>query len=1483
MVSNFFSRSRNSRDNNDNEGQESYPEEAKNQGDETAQANSPDAQPEQNSARNNKSGKPAKGSRFGKGNKRESASAVVEPERDEHLATSDLEEEVGKWRSELEIRVREALEDPRCPRLDLSAAHPGGLAQLYAQRPTPLSSLFREKRAREQAEEIFQALTKYMRSQAFEGSEFHLAIGTIVNAQPDGMDLLESHSSDLEPGQSVPALLRSLIIGKNEHGYTLQLGNKLQLSAQAEKLFARQPHLLDKEAIVAATYQGSSFTPATALNHLRKALKALGGDYEVKDQMLVGQFVHPLEKVVSRLRTPANVLSTRLVRALAGDNQSRTSLQRKLPEPNKKDRDPWRERGIGTQLPEQLDQVEAVASGISLALDISGGSDPAGVIASMLADAAKERKRALYVGTQSEHCAAVWRHLQNAKLGGIVARLDGSKESGTDLVQSLVESLDDNRLFSDREQIETVRTELRRVREALEQHTQKLHQQFEPWAVTPYDALQVLTDLTTMRPGPRTEVRFSANTLTRLAADSNDEAKTALRLASEAGMFSRSGAQDPWFGAVISSPEQVRPVVERVEALAEGELEKLRIHMTSTAGQTGLDPATSFAQWEEQLHMLEGIREALDVFQPAIFERSPADMVIATASKQWRRENGVEMKRSVRKRLTKQAQDLVRPGRHVEDLHEELRSVQSQREVWRRHCEAGGWPKLPANLDEMVEHAEKVQHHLNKLNPHLGTAYGNLAKLDIGELSRLIERLNNDHAGASHLPQRIDVLKTLHRYGLDTLVKDLRQRNVPTALVEKELDLAWWASALGVMLNDEPSLGGLNPSSLQNFIADFKRLDAAHVESLAAVTADTVRRSLADVRANNYSEERQLREALSHHYPQDEDAKALTGHEAVSFYRQSDLAGKLLPIVIATPLVASELASLGQRYDLVIVERADTLSRGELATLLAQGRQAVITIDVDSESENSEALRGILPLMRVQPKPKRVNSHVGNILASYQIDSVGTAMPTPRAESGLNVHYVEGRGMPAPGTNAVESTDIEVETVVDLVVEHALVRPEKSLAVVCLNKLHAEHVEEQVQATLNESPALQDFFLTDRSEPFTVIYPGQDRKIQRDHVILTVGYAKTTHGRVLHHFGQLSSSRGASLMAQVLSCARADLTVVSSVHPGEFDRRRFAHEGPQILMDLLEAGDTCAQVDTDSSWPTAEAVPHQLLIDLADRLFNVGLNVVANVGSESGMRIPLAIGHPAIPGEFLVAILTDDAEYVAEPSLRRRDRYWPATLEKLGWKTCTELSMAVFIDPQKECDEIVELVLDAVDLRCAQDPQLAEEIERRYWENVESSGDEDAADAGANRQHVEDGDQPPAQAQADEGDAGAKAKDSDDESEQQRPEPCAQEWETAEQRLQRGVGDSDIHGSENEVEGEKLWIDPGAASRRGPRPDIAPGLPLAAYSDDQLDDMANWIRSDGEERTESQMVEELQVALGLTRRGAQVEAVLGNVARRTAR
>src|SRR5699024_8360309 len=108
----------------------------------------------------------------------------------------------------------------------------------------------------------------------------------------------------------------------------------------------------------------------------------------------------------------------------------------------------------------------------------------------------------------------------------------------------------------------------------------------------------------------------------------------------------------------------------------------------------------------------------------------------------------------------------------------------------------------------------------------------------------------------------------------------------------------------------------------------------------------------------------------------------------------------------------------------------------------------------------------------------------------------------------------------------------------------------------------------------------------------------------------------------------------------------------------------------------------------------AARAPDRLLIDLAERLWRLGITVVPQYGRPGWFRIPLALGHPSAPATLLMALLTDDAEYTSETSLRRRDRHWPERLVQRGWHVRTVFSTAVFMDPQGEAERIAREVTD---------------------------------------------------------------------------------------------------------------------------------------------------------------------------------------------
>ena len=156
--------------------------------------------------------------------------------------------------------------------------------------------------------------------------------------------------------------------------------------------------------------------------------------------------------------------------------------------------------------------------------------------------------------------------------------------------------------------------------------------------------------------------------------------------------------------------------MRRLERLLDSTLPALIERTAQVAAETGLTQATTVVAWVEQLTMLDGVRAALDVFQPIVFERTAADLVAATATKEWRAERGVDMGYWLRRRLRKQSKDMVRPGRPVADLHARLLEVQAQREVWQAHCPSGGWPRLPDGLEHIEEEFAAVRADLDALD-----------------------------------------------------------------------------------------------------------------------------------------------------------------------------------------------------------------------------------------------------------------------------------------------------------------------------------------------------------------------------------------------------------------------------------------------------------------------------------------------------------------------------------------------------------------------------------------------------------------------------------------------------------------------------------------------------------------------------------------------------------------------------------------------
>ncbi len=1278
--------------------------------------------------------------------------------------------------------------------IDITMAHPSGIAQLYSDRPTPLSNIIREHdmlaRTRVKARLVHSEADTISQKHGVCPTYLAIGLGRWVDKAEEGKVV----------NRYAPVLLRQISLNTGSgDDIVFSLEDSLEINPVLLESFRKAGVVFDPTEIIRLASVNQGFSPKNALDRISQIAKETFDYFVLEDKLLVASFTSPSQILIDDLNElRSKAISSTLVGALAGNESDIQELSKPLLDPNPLDRKPNLERGIGDLDPVHQDVLDNVSRGTSMVVDCPPGSDKLSMIVSLMVDSALQGRTVLYVPGTSRIGKEVVEEFKKHELDEFVMNAVTVNKWRNNIADGLKYALSRQEKSYDKAAVNGVRLRLEQARSQLGEYTARLHKIRKPWNVSAWEALQALTDLTSANPGPRTCVRFTPEVLSHLSEDSCKSARQILAKACDLQIFSQRKVDNAWYGAVLTNDSAVEGLLECVARLCEETLPTIQRHIAMVAADTGLTPADSFEAWEHQLELLQGVASCLEIFQPQIFENSAADMVIATSSKQWRKEHCINMKLGARRALVRQAKSLVRSGVNVVDLNAELIRVQEKREIWKKYASNDtSYPRLPVGLDKIQEVLSNARADMNKLISVLGSAHHDIEIMPLNELISLLNDLKSDRTNAFLLPARVRVLKELHDNGLDELVEDLRARNVSNDIVASELELAWWASVLGAILLEDPQLAGYDGQSLQTLAYQLRQLDKAQVNSLTIhARTELNNRSCVFVK-DRQNEAIQLFEAL------DLSAGLQTVCELLSAF---PITRVLQPMIVSPPMIVPQIMGADYNLDLLVLDSTNFMSMAELIPLIARAKQVVIVTDTKTSSDCEIAdLISLLPSIVLPSSQGKYNEDLLAFMSKYGYGDKIQAVPLPRPSSNVSLHMVDAVGIPSSGKGAVESSSQEVNRVVDLVIDHALAYPEKSLAVVALNESHANRIRESVRAVAKENRAVEAFFAEEKEEAFVVTDISLTSGLHRDIVILAVGYTKTPNGKLLHEFGVISQQGGQVHLVSALECAIERVIVVSSVTPEEILSGYVSSDGGTMLADVIAwAGNSEEFKKMSDEEAELSQKPDRLLVDLADRLWRLGLRVEANLGGNSRFRIPLAIGHPQLPDEYLVALLTDDSRYVMESSMRRRERHWVERLQNRGWKVSTVFSTAVFMDPQGQAEEILEIVLAALKTRIS-------EIEK------------------------------------------AKAK-----------------VLNANKAISIPVEEVPA------VSTASIEIN----LKRGPRPPIAQGLPLAAYGDDQLDDLLAWILSDGVEYTEDEVVEQLRKALALTRKGAQVDAVLRHVVKR---
>lgn len=1471
--------------------------------------------------------------------------------------------------------------------LDLTAAHPSGMAQLFAGRPTRLSNLVREgaalSTARRRARAVAARAAVYEQRYGIAPTALAIGVATwterpAAHGDHDDVDALAVATRPTEPAPRsttqartvrAPVLLRPVTLrarGTGEADYEIALEPTLDVNPVLARALRTRGALLDPGAVARGTFESGGFDPRGALARLSSLGEAVLDDFRLFEKVVVGTFVHPGQILVDDLDAlSAELDQHEVVCALAGVDVDRERLVVRLPEPVAGDRDPGVERGVGDLDPAQQHLLDALSTGAHLFVDAPTGADVTGTLAAVVADAAASGRTVLYVPGHRRAAAALATRLDELGLGDLL--LDVAPEAGwrTAAARRLLGAMTLDAPAVDGQSLHVLRTRLVEHRERLRAYVDDLHAPRSPWGASAYDALQQLARLTSTRPAPRTTVRLTPDVARVLDAERRAALGADLVRAGELGAFDVKPTDTPWYGADLRTRADADVVVRRISRLLDGALPALVERTAQVAADTGLTQATSVASWAEQLRMLDGVRGALDVFLPIVFERTAADLVAATATPQWRAERGVDMGFWLRRRLRRQARDMVRPGRPVADLHTALLDVQAQREIWQAHCPAGGWPRLPDGLEHIEEEHQAVAEDLRALDEVLATTPGGsgLADLPFAALTERLSRLRADTSALDTLPDRTGLLHRLRAAGLGPLVDDLATRRVDPALAPAELDLAWWSTVIEQILTQDPTLAGYDGAALGDLSAQYAALDRAHVASLAGPVRQAVAAHTQDVL-------RQHREQSESLFVELVEERLTSLRDTIG--RHPDVARRLRPVVAASPMLVPQVLPPSRTVDLVVIDAAAHLPVDMAVAAIARGRQVVVVGDARCASGTAvRELAAVLPVVALHAETSRRDPYLTAFLAAHGYEGVLSPTPLPEHRPLVRLDVVDGTGMPDASTGTVASTRGEVEHVVELVLHHALMQPDESLAVVTPSPVHADALRDAILTEVRGNPAVAAFFDGGRAEPFVVTDLANVAGLRREAVILSVGFGRTPHRRVLHSFGVVGEPGGDALLLDVLGATRHRLTVVSCFGADDLDPERVRAAGPRLLRDLLAfaesrgAGATGDDVrlvapgprpdaevdlraaDRAETRPSASAAagaarrdadehagePDRLLLDLAERLWRHGLTVEVDYGIPGGTRIPMVVGHPDAHDRLLVAVLTDDDAYVGEPSVRVRDRLLADRLERLGWTVVRVWSAAAFLDPQAEVDRIRRAVHGRVPapavprkaplvLGIPASVDESDEVEElppvtapirisvrtTLAARRAAAADEEhhdpapgapAADGlsgaaagetgGAEDADVAPADGPPVPAaRADRPATGVAATE-----DVETTAPEAAQAPTGGPTDGVVVGDAPTPGTTVDEPSAPSDAHPASGGTPvqltlagvpgAPRPDVRKGLPIGAYSDDQLDELVAWLRSDGEERNREQLAAALRDELGITRRSYRIDTAVRSAVSRALR
>lgn len=1208
--------------------------------------------------------------------------------------------------------------------LDLTKAHPTGASMLMTGNTVKLSHLVREDAAFREALTI----ARRIRAKARELREEHGITACYVCI---GMSTWELPGTQRRP--QAPVLIRAVrlhAVDAAETDVELQLSSRVEINPVFLHYMASEQGIrLDGDALADLARSAGRFDPLPVYRELRRLLLHVP-DFTITDRRIVSTFATSKMSMVADLAAFAGLLGGNdIIAALAGDPAAGQMLRNDgdagLADSDRHpaEADLSREAAVLDADPTQADAIDTARSGHHVLIDAPRGCGLTQTLANTAAALVGNDRRVLVISENSRQLGDLITHLDRAELADLVldARdLDRLRRTLPATMLARIDGDDDEYDFRTaydretrtlREQRTTQETPadddpeqaLAASRARLLSHVDSLHATRPPWDVSVFEAQTALARLSERETPPTSRVRIPPEAVRALTREKLAQAiATTTELAREGAWTTTPGDDDPWWGARLHRPEDIRRALYLVMELSGGRLATDRLALDVTFADVGLPPAYTARDWAETLDLINRVRGTLGSFRPEIFRRPLAPLVAATApatesrSHWWSRSQG-----------KRDARALVLPYARLDSLYDGLRRACEQKAHWSRLTGDDSEPRVPAGFDEASTRWNALAADLALLDEALADTNEGSRFLDL-PLDVVQERLDTLARRADRneiLPQVTERIQALTADGLGDILNDLARRHIPAENVAAEIEFIWWLSILDLVAEEDTAYGAHDGAALHNLVDDYAQADRAMHTHRSRRVLDRAR-AHARVEASTRPDQVDiLRRAAApdapHRLPRALLAEA------------GELVAAIAPIWVMSPLTLASVVPTHLTFDAVIIDDAARMPVAHAVSALARGSRVIAGGDLaglgprpfetvagpldlpepDGTAETSvlEALAEHLPVRRLS----RMYTDRDPRIATFA---------TARRQTNVEIWPVAGQGpchrllrtgaVISSVDQAGEALARENAKVVEVLFEHARARPESSLAAIAVTTAQAVELDRAIREGLAADPKLAAAaaFSEGAAEQFLVATVDQAAGCSRDTVVFASGL-EPLPGMELRAPGRLHRADGDRVIDAVAMIARRRLDVVTAFTCADLSRIEASSPGQRRLAELLVhvEGQESADKATDPE-------RHALMGELAIRLRHEGLVVHEGYG-EGGPRLDLVVEDPYVPGRLAVAVISDGARHAAVPTVRERERLLPDLLDAGGWRCVRVWSTDVFRDPARDVSRIVEMVRASGDRR----------------------------------------------------------------------------------------------------------------------------------------------------------------------------------------